>query len=70
MSGRTNRAVEAFKNVLAIFPDRTYIGERMHLLETGAQSPGSARALLEMRVKRSAHDAGAEEFEEHDHDEK
>jgi len=70
MSGRTNRAVEAFKNVLAIFPDRTYIGERVHLLETGAQPPGSARALLEMRVKRSAHDAGAEEFEEHDHDEK
>ncbi len=70
MGGRTNRAVEAFKNVLAIFPDRTYIGERVHLLETGAQPPGSARALLEMRVKRSAHDAGAEEFEEHDHDEK
>ena len=70
MGGRTNRAVEAFKNVLAIFPDRTYIGERVHLLETGAQPPGSARALLEMRVKRSAHDAGAEEFEEHDQHDK
>ena len=67
MSGQTNSAVTAFKNVLAIFPDRTYIGQRVHLLETGSQPPESARALLEQRVKQSVPAANEEEFEEHDH---
>ena len=70
LNGQTNKAVTALKNVLAIFPDRTYIGQRVHLLETGVQPPDTARTLLELRVKRSAHAANAEEFEEHDHDEK
>lgn len=70
MAGHTNAAVTAFKNMLAIFPERTYIEKRMHVLEAGGQPAESARALLEQRVKRSAHDAGAEEFEEHDQHDK
>lgn len=70
MNGQTNKAVTAFKKVLAIFPDRTYIGQRVRLLETGGEPPDSARMLLEQRVKRSTHAANAEEFEEHDHVEK
>lgn len=51
MAGRPDQAVTAFKNVLALFPERSYIRERARVLETGLVPDETARALLERQVK-------------------
>jgi hypothetical protein len=61
MDGHPADAVTGFKNVLAIFPDRTYIKARMRELETGQAPSDSARSLLERSVKRSIGQACKEE---------
>lgn len=72
LEGHTREAAAAFKNVLAIFPGRTYIAERMRVLETGAQPSDSARALLERSVKRTSREVCDEDTDNerkgHDHD--
>lgn len=67
MKGRTPEAIASFKNALALFPERTYINERVHALETGGDVTVSARTLLENGVKRTTHDACDDE-DHHDHD--
>ncbi len=68
MAGSTNQAVMAFKNVLALFPERTYIGERMRMLESGQPPADSAQTLLQRQVKRSTRTT-CEEETENDHKE-
>lgn len=53
MNGQRPEALAAFKNVLALFPERTYINETVRTMESGAELPVSARRLLENVVKRS-----------------
>ena len=66
MKGMRTDAIRCFNNALAIFPKRTYIKERVILLEEGREPPDTARSLLEKLTRQTAHDAC---HDEHDHDE-
>jgi tetratricopeptide (TPR) repeat protein len=75
LRGAPSKAIDCFKNALAIFPDRVYIKERVVLLEAGQAPPNSARSLLELMTRQSVHDAchdegrqdHGESHEGHDH---
>ena len=59
-------AIEAFNNALAIFPERSYIKERVAILEAGREPQDSARRLLEALTRQWAHNA-CHEDDDHDH---
>jgi len=61
------KAIECYKNALAIFPDRHYIKERIVLLEGGQTPKDSARSLLDKLTRQTVHDA-CQKDEGHDHD--
>lgn len=73
--GETAQALGCFKNTLAIFPERSYIKERIGLLEKGLAPPDSAQGLLEKITRKTVHDACQEAGKHHhepgdqDHDE-
>lgn len=62
--GDRTGAIQSFKNALAIFPERSYIKDRIGLLEAGQKPPESAQSLLEKITRKSVHDA----CKDHDHD--
>lgn len=66
LRGTPSKAIDCFKNALAIFPDRVYIKERVVLLETGRAPADSARSLLSILTQQTVHDACQEEGR-HDH---
>jgi tetratricopeptide (TPR) repeat protein len=66
ISGTPSKAVECFKNALAIFPERVYIKTRVTLLENGKTPPESAQSLLEKLTQQTVHDACHEEGEHED----
>jgi tetratricopeptide (TPR) repeat protein len=55
IEGHPREAAAGFKNVLAIFPERTYIEARRRELESGTVPSDSARALLERGVRQATH---------------
>ena len=65
--GETPEAVRCFKNALAIFPERSYIKERIGFLEAGQNPPASAQSLLEQITRKTVHDA-CKDDETHHHD--
>jgi tetratricopeptide (TPR) repeat protein len=67
LRGTPSKAIDCFKNALAIFPDRVYIKERVDLLEAGHIPADSARSLLDKLTQRTVHDA-CQKDEGHDHD--
>ena len=68
LDGNIPRALECFKNTLAIFPDRAYIKERVAVLEAGENPEVTARNLLERLTRQSVHDACKDHDGDHDHD--
>jgi tetratricopeptide (TPR) repeat protein len=66
IQGTPSKAIECFKNALAIFPERVYIKTRVTLLEEGTIPPDSARSLLEKLTQQTAHDACHDEGEHED----
>ncbi len=66
IKGGTPKAIDCFKNALAIFPERVYIKDRVVLLETGQTPPESAQRLLEKLTQQTVHDACHEEGEHED----
>lgn len=63
IQGNLSRAIECFKNALAIFPERVYIKTRVVLLEEGKVPPDSAQSLLEKLTQQTTHDACHDEGE-------
>lgn len=63
--GDITGAVTHFKNALAIFPERSYIRQRLGFLESGVAPPDSARDRLQYLVKRTVDDACADEDDGH-----
>lgn len=59
--GEREKAVENFKNALAIFPERAYIKERVTVLERGGTPDPAARKSLELLVRRTTEDLCASE---------
>ena len=66
--GFREEAIRNFKNALAIFPERSYIKERVTLLETGKEPTESALVLLKKLTQQTAHDACQDDDDDHDHD--
>ncbi len=66
IQGTPSKAIESFKNALAIFPERVYIKTRVTLLEEGTIPPDSAQSLLEKLTQQTAHDACHDEGEHED----
>ena len=58
-------AIAHFKNALAIFPERSYIRQRLGFLESGVAPPDSAHDRLQYLVKRTVDDACADEEDGH-----
>ncbi len=65
VNGDKAKAVIYFKNTLAIFPERTYIKERLVQLESGGTPPDSARERLLNLVHRTADDACSDAHQGH-----
>ncbi len=65
--GQRADALHFFKNALAIFPERTYIEERVKLLEAGAEPPESAAELLRKLTLHKTHDTCKHDEGDHDH---
>jgi tetratricopeptide (TPR) repeat protein len=68
MNGHSPEAVAFFKNALAIFPERSYIIQRVECLESGKPPPDSAQERLQSLVKRTLKDACNEAEPDHDED--
>ncbi len=66
LGGSKAKAVAHFKNALAIFPERSYIVQRVAQLEAGETPPDSARERLAALVRQTAHDACKDEHQEPD----
>lgn len=64
LNGQRAYAVDCFKNALAIFPDRSYIRERVATLEAGREPTDSAASLMEKLTRRSTQDACHDEHED------
>ncbi len=60
------RAIAQFKNALAIFPERSYIVQRVAQLEAGETPPDSARERLAALVRQTVHDACKDEHDGHE----
>ena len=67
MEGRRPEAIAFFKNILAVFPERTYISERISLLESNRPPDVSARQLLEKLSRRTPEQVYHEEDDDHGH---
>lgn len=65
LTGQPRAAADCFKKVLAIFPQRSYIKQRVELLESGREPPGGALKLLQGLYERPDHHVCTEEEEEH-----
>jgi tetratricopeptide (TPR) repeat protein len=66
LKGNNTEAIAQFKNALAIFPERSYIVQRVAQLEAGETPPDSARERLAALVRQTVHDACKDEHEGHD----
>jgi tetratricopeptide (TPR) repeat protein len=64
--GDRTEAIQNFKAVLTIFPERTMLKERIDLLEAGKPSSDSAESLLERITRKSVHDTCDDV--DHDHE--
>jgi len=67
IKGQRPDAIHCFNNALAIFPQRTYIKERVTILEAGQEPPDTARVLLEKLTRQTVHDACHDEPDHVDH---
>lgn len=61
-------AIQCFKDVLAIFPERSSTKDRMELLAAGNSSADSAQSLLDQLTKRTVHDTCKDENHQHQHE--
>lgn len=68
IKGSKSEAIRMFRNALAIFPERTYIRDRMALLETGKEPPDSAQSLLKQLTRQTVDDACHDEHDHHHDD--
>lgn len=68
MKGDLPQAIASFKNTLAIFPQRSYIRDRVECLAAGRTPAESARDRLATLVRRTVDDACAHGEEHHDGD--
>lgn len=66
LKGHQAKAIAQFKNALAIFPERSYIVQRVAKLEAGETPPDSARERLAALVRQTVHDACKDEHDGHD----
>jgi tetratricopeptide (TPR) repeat protein len=67
LNGGRREAINCFKNALAIFPERTYIRERIALLESGQAPPDAPGSLLKHLTRQSAHDACNDKHDDDGH---
>jgi len=68
--GERSEAIQCFKTVLAIFPERTTIKDRVDSLEAGQAPSDSAQSLLERIVRKTEDDACQDDDHEHEHERK
>ncbi len=66
--GECPAAIQCFKKALAIFPERSYIKERIDLLEAGRTPHDSAQNLLGRITRKTVHDACKDDESNHHHD--
>lgn len=64
--GSRVEALQFFKNALAIFPERTYIKDRIGLLEAGTEPTETAAESLRKLTLQTAHDACKDNEGDHD----
>ncbi|MEI8138934.1 MAG: hypothetical protein WCI03_03600 [bacterium] len=64
--GDRAEAIQNFKAVLTIFPERTMLKERIDLMDAGKPSSDSAESLLERITRKSVHDTCDDDDHEHE----
>ncbi len=66
--GERTVAIQNFRIVTTLFPERSTLKKRIDVLETGKDPQESAQSLLAHIVRKTAEDACHDEDHDHDHD--
>lgn len=69
IQGHRPAAIHYFKTALSLFPERTFIKERIDLLEAGTEPLDTAQSLLERITRKTTDDACKDTTHNHAHDE-
>lgn len=65
-NGEGTVAISHFRAALALFPERSYLLDRITLIEAGQASPESARHQLEQLTRKTVEDTCTDEDHHHD----